>query len=133
MPLEIDAEIFRAVVSTIVPESVDLDGQGWRDLDLVVEGLLRDRPENLQGQLRLFLRFIQWLPVLRFGRKDRDSSRKARSLDLLLVNGDPVTDISHIADPAKNGDLLRVILLRGRHISPGEERSTGRAGKYQRR
>ena len=68
MPLEIDAEIFRAVVSTIVPESVDLDSQGWRDLDLVVEGLLRDRPENLQGQLRLFLRFIQWLPVLRFGR-----------------------------------------------------------------
>lgn len=68
MPLDLDPAIFRAVVSTIIPESSALDGEGWRDFDAVVEALLRDRPESLKRQLRIFLRAIQWLPVARYGR-----------------------------------------------------------------
>jgi hypothetical protein len=68
MPLHLDPAIFRAVVATIVPESAALDDQGWRDVTQVVEALVRDRPESLKRQLRIFLRAIQWLPVLRYGR-----------------------------------------------------------------
>jgi len=60
--------IFRAVVSTVVPEADQLDEQGWRELEALVEATLRDRPSSMQRQLRLFLRAIQWLSVFRFGR-----------------------------------------------------------------
>jgi hypothetical protein len=68
MPLNPDPAIFRAVVSTIVPEAAALDDQGWREIHQVVEALLRDRPESLMRQLRIFLGAIQWLPVVRYGR-----------------------------------------------------------------
>jgi len=68
MPLNPDPAIFRAVVSTIVPEAAALDDKGWRDLHQVVEALLRDRPESLKRQLRMFLGAIQWLPLIRYGR-----------------------------------------------------------------
>ena len=121
MPLEIDAEIFRAVVSTIVPESVDLDGQGWRDLDLVVEGLLRDRPENLQGQLRLFLRFIQWLPVLRFGRPFTSLSQATRTRVLAHLQNHPIQKV-------RVGFWgLRTLVLAGYYGRPEAARSVGYA------
>lgn len=68
MPLDPDPAIFRAVVSTIVPEAAALDHQGWLEVVQVVEALLRDRPESLKRQIRMFLGAIQWLPVLRYGR-----------------------------------------------------------------
>jgi hypothetical protein len=68
MPLHPDPAIFRAVVASIVPEAAALDDQGWHDLHQVVEALLRDRPESLMRQIRMFLRAIQCLPVLRYGR-----------------------------------------------------------------
>ena len=63
MPLNPDPVIFRAVVSTIVPEAAVLDELGWRDVLQVIESLLRDRPESLKRQIRIFLRAIEWLPV----------------------------------------------------------------------
>ncbi|MGA2738459.1 MAG: gluconate 2-dehydrogenase subunit 3 family protein [Bryobacteraceae bacterium] len=68
MPLNPDPAIFRAVVSTIVPEAAALDDGEWCEVTQVIEALLRDRPESLKRQLRIFLRAIQWLPVLRYGR-----------------------------------------------------------------
>lgn len=68
MPLNPDPVIFRAVVSTIVPEAAVLDELGWRDVLQVIESLLRDRPESLKRQIRIFLRAIEWLPVVRYGR-----------------------------------------------------------------
>ena len=68
MPLNPDPVIFRAVVSTIVPEAAVLDESGWRDVLQVIESLLRDRPESLKRQIRIFLRAIEWLPVVRYGR-----------------------------------------------------------------
>jgi len=93
MPLEFDSQIFRAVVSTIVPESVDLDSQGWRNLNGVVEDLLRDRPENLQAQLRLFLRLIQWLPALRFGRPFTSLNQATRARVLAYLQDHPVQKV----------------------------------------
>ena len=93
MPLEVDSQIFRAVVSTIVPESVDLDSQGWRDLNAVVEDLLRDRPENLQAQLRLFLRLIQWMPILRYGRPFTSLNQDRRTRVLAYLHNHPVQKV----------------------------------------
>lgn len=82
MPLDPDPAIFRAVVSTIVPEAADLDEEGWLGVTGVTEALLRDRPESLKRQLRLFLGFIEWLPVIRFGRRFTalDAARRTRVL-----------------------------------------------------
>lgn len=60
--------VFRAVVSTVVPEASQLDEQGWQELETLVEAALRDRPPAMLRQLRLFLRAVQWLPVFRYGR-----------------------------------------------------------------
>ena len=60
--------IFRAVVSTVVPEASQLDEQGWAELETLVEAALRDRSPAMLRQLRLLLRAIQWLCVFRYGR-----------------------------------------------------------------
>jgi hypothetical protein len=85
MPLDLEPATFRAVVATIVPESVSLDEQGWHEVEHVIEALLRDRPESLKRQLRLFLRGIQWLPVVRYGRTfaHLDPADRTRVLDHL--------------------------------------------------
>ena|SRR5579871_5235249 len=82
MPLNPDPAIFRAVVSTIVPESADLDEAGWSEVLGVVEALLRNRPAALHKQIRAFLAFIQWLPVIRFARPFTrlDAARRTRVL-----------------------------------------------------
>jgi len=60
--------IFRAFVSTVVPEASQLDEQAWAELETLVEGTLRDRSPAMLRQLRLFLRAIQWLCIFRYGR-----------------------------------------------------------------
>ena len=121
MPLEIDAGIFRAIVSTVVPESAELDSQGWRDLDLVVAGLLQDRPENLQRQLRLFLRLIQWLPVLRFGRPFTSLNPSTRTRVLAYLQNHPIEKV-------RVGFWgLRTLVLAGYYARPEAARSIGYA------
>lgn len=77
--------IFRAVASTVVPEAHQLDEPSWQELEALVEMSLRDRPPAMRRQLRLLLRMIQWLPVLRFGRRftSLSAERKIRVLSYL--------------------------------------------------
>lgn len=77
--------VFRAVCSTIVPETAAFDEPRWAELETLLEAVLRDRPAALKRQLRVALRFIQWLPLLRFGHKFTalDSARRARCLTRL--------------------------------------------------
>ncbi|HVN03588.1 MAG TPA: hypothetical protein VMT86_04165 [Bryobacteraceae bacterium] len=93
MPLALDLATFRAVVTTIVPESSALDEQGWRDFDQVVEALLRGRPESLKRQLRLFLRAVEWLPVIRYGRTFSRLHPDARVRILAHLQNDPIQKI----------------------------------------
>lgn len=93
MPLDLEPAVFRAVATTIVPESAFLDEAGWRELDSVVEGLLRDRPERLKRQLRVFLRFIQWLPVVRYGRRFTSLDTAARTRVLAHLQDDRIQKI----------------------------------------
>ncbi|UCC71756.1 MAG: hypothetical protein JSV86_15470 [Gemmatimonadota bacterium] len=74
--------MFRAVVCTVVPEAAELDDGGWSELGALVEESLRRRPRALRRQLRLFLRFLQWLPLFRYGRRftSLDAARRTRFL-----------------------------------------------------
>ena len=93
MPLNPDPAVFRAVVSTIVPEAAALDDKGWRDLHQVVEALLRDRPESLKRQLRMFLGAIQWLPLIRYGRPFTRLDAAARARVLAHLQNDRIQKI----------------------------------------
>jgi hypothetical protein len=60
--------LLHALAETIVPGSAALDEVGWAALERTVGTAIAARPPRLQRQLRLFLRLIEWLPVLRYGR-----------------------------------------------------------------
>jgi gluconate 2-dehydrogenase subunit 3-like protein len=83
--------VFRAFVSTIVPEAAAFDEPQWAELETLVEAVLRDRPPALKRQLRLALRLLQGLPVLRFGHRFTalDPARRARCLARLESHSIP--------------------------------------------
>jgi hypothetical protein len=121
MPLELDSGIFRAVVTTIVPESASLDENGWRDLDSVVANLLRGRPESLKRQLRMFLRLIQWLPVIRYGRPFTLLDPAARTRVLAHLQNDRIQKV-------RVGFWgLRTIVFAGYYARPDAARGIGYA------
>ena len=61
-------DAFRAVAVTVVPEAASLDEKAWSDAEALVERTLARRPAAMQRQLVLFLRAIENLPRLRWGR-----------------------------------------------------------------
>lgn len=79
------SRIFRAVARTVVPEAGDLGEERWSRALVIVEDALADRPPGLRRQLRLFLRLLQWLPLLRWLRPFTalDRQRRARWLSIL--------------------------------------------------
>jgi len=113
--------VFRAVVSTVVPEAVDLDEACWAELERVVEETLRARPRSLQRQLRLLLRGIQWLPVLGCGRTFTalDPARRARFLSTLEHHPVPLI--------RKGFFGLRTLALLGYYGRPKAARAIGYA------
>ena len=123
MPLDLDLATFRAVVATIVPESAALDEQGWRDLDQVVEALLRRRPESLRRQLRLFLCAVEWLPVIRYGRTFSRLRPDARARILAHLENDRIQKV-------RVGFWgLRTIVLAGYYGRPAAAREVGYAAE----
>ena len=121
MPLAFDREIFRAIVSTIVPEAAVLDENGWHDLEQVVESLLRDRPESLKRQLRLFLGLVQWLPLLRHGRPFTSLNLAARTRVLTQLQNGGIQKI-------RVGFWgLRTIVLAGYYGRPAAAQAVGYA------
>jgi hypothetical protein len=77
--------IFRAVVTTVVPDAVTLDATAWTEIDTIVAGQLAQRPAALRRQLGALLGLVQWLPVLRYGRPFTalDAARRTRVLTAL--------------------------------------------------
>ena len=121
MPVGLHPVIFRAVVSTIVPEASELDAREWQELDQVVETLLGGRPESLKRQLRIFLRAIQWLPVLRGGRPFTSLNPAARTRVLANLQNHPIPKI-------RVGFWgLRTIVLAGYYGRPCAARAIGYA------
>src|SRR4051812_19385818 len=60
--------MFRAIVSTVVPAASLLNESEWRTVDTLIETAIRNRPRALARQLGLFLRLLKWVPVLRYGK-----------------------------------------------------------------
>ena len=77
--------IFRAVVATVVPEASNLEEPEWEELEQLAGDALISRSVSERRQLRWFLRAIQWLPVVRWGRcfTALDSARRQRFLSYL--------------------------------------------------
>jgi hypothetical protein len=61
--------ILRAIATTVVPESSSLDDRAWKDFEELISQALSGRDARVQRQLVVFLRLLQTLPVLRYGRK----------------------------------------------------------------
>ena len=74
--------VLRAIGITVVPEAAQLDEQQWLALEEIVRGALTPRPRALQRQFLLLVRAIQWLAVLRYGRRFTalDAARRERFL-----------------------------------------------------
>jgi len=111
--------IFRAFVSTIVPEAAACDESQWAEVEALVEEVLRERPAALQRQLRIALRFLQWLPVLRFGHRFTalEPTRRARCLTRLE---------NHSLQSVRLGFWgLRTLALLGYYGRPAAARAIG--------
>jgi hypothetical protein len=77
--------IVRAIGNTVVPEATRLDPAAWAAVEDTVAAALAARPAALRRQVLLFLRLLEWLPALRYGRRFTrlDPERRARVLTRL--------------------------------------------------
>lgn len=77
--------ILRAIGATVVPEADRLDDAGWTALERIVADALAARPAALQRQLLLLVRLVEWLPLVRYGRRFTrlDAARRTRFLESL--------------------------------------------------
>lgn len=60
--------LFRAFVSTVVPEASDLSASEWSAVESLVTAALRLRPPGMQRRVLLFFRALPWAARLRYGR-----------------------------------------------------------------
>ncbi|HSK21091.1 MAG TPA: hypothetical protein VK912_18180 [Longimicrobiales bacterium] len=59
---------FRTFAVTVVPEMAAFDDAAWADVERTVTHALSQRPAAMRRQLAVFLRVIENLPRLRYGR-----------------------------------------------------------------
>jgi hypothetical protein len=73
---------FRAIASAVVPEATRLAPGEWEELERIVARAIAARPARLQRQLALLLRLLEWIPLLRYGRRlsRLDPTRRAAFL-----------------------------------------------------
>lgn len=93
MPMNTDTlrlPVFRAIVSTVIPEARGLDESGWSRVEALVDAALHDRPAALRRRVRLFLQLIEWLPVLRYGRRFTSLAPAQRVRFLSFLQDHPV-------------------------------------------
>ncbi len=58
----------RAIGSVVLPSPEALDGEGWLEAEAIMERALASKPSGIKRQIRLFLRLVNFLPVLTTGR-----------------------------------------------------------------
>lgn len=74
--------VFRAVADTIVPDAARLERTQWDELEAIVGRYVATRPPSVRRQLTALLGLIDWVALLRFGRRFRslDDVRRTRLL-----------------------------------------------------
>jgi len=77
--------IFRAVATTVVPESRSLVPDSWVEVERIVEQALVDRPPKVQRQIRAFLRLLNVIAFVTAARKftTLDEARRLALLERL--------------------------------------------------
>ena len=83
-------DTFRAIAVTVVPGASALDESGWSALEALVERTLAGRPVSVQRQLVLFVRAIEHLPRLRWGRSFTALAPESRTRFLSALEHAPV-------------------------------------------
>lgn len=78
-------ESFHAIATTIVPEASALDEGGWAEVERIIEEGLARRPAGVRRQLRVLVRALDWMPLLRYGRRFRALDGERRTRFLLAV------------------------------------------------
>ena len=73
---------FRAIATTVVPEAASFSENDWTASERLVEVALSMRPDAVRKQMRAFIRLVEWLPLVRFGRRFSalDAGRRTRVL-----------------------------------------------------
>lgn len=68
----------RPLAEAFVPEIEHVSGDEWRRMRSLMEQALRDRPPPMRRQLLLFVRILDWLPLLRRGARLRELDPRDR-------------------------------------------------------
>jgi hypothetical protein len=70
---------FRAVMAAVVPESVALSDDEWTDVATIIARAIAARPASVRRQLGLFLRALDLVALVRYGRGLRSLSVAKRT------------------------------------------------------
>lgn len=70
---------FRAVMNTVVPEAVALNDDEWRNAASIIARAIAARPAGVRRQLGVFLRALDLVAVVRYGRGLRALSAAQRT------------------------------------------------------
>ncbi len=60
--------VFRALVRAVVPAAASLDEAGWSRAEAIVDEALADRPASIRRQIVLFMRLVNVMAFVRYGR-----------------------------------------------------------------
>lgn len=81
---------FRAFAATVTPEMAQLDDAAWVAVERTVEHAIAQRPARMQRQLGMFLRIVEHLPRLRYGRGFSGLDARQRSVIVEALERAPV-------------------------------------------
>ena len=111
--------VFRALATSVVPEASQLDAAQWDEVEDIVDRALAARGPTVRCQLTLYIALLEWLPLLRYGRRfsQLDAGRRTRWLGRL--QGAPVLLL-------RRGFWgLRTLVLMGYYGRPGAATAIG--------
>jgi hypothetical protein len=60
---------FRAVLNAVVPESVALTDEEWREAETIIARALAARPSSVHRQIALFMRALDAMALVKHGRR----------------------------------------------------------------
>lgn len=81
---------FRALAEAFVPGVRGLPPAEWEELFGVVDRALDDRTPEIRRQLLLFVRLVDWLPLVRYGRRLRALEPDRRRSFLARLQDAPI-------------------------------------------
>jgi hypothetical protein len=111
--------IVRAIATAVVPESASLDDHAWSELDDVIDRALSKREQRVSRQLVAFLRLLQTVSAIRYGRPLTALSPERRHAFLESV------ERSRFVRLRRGFWGVRTLILMGYYTRNGVEESIG--------